>query len=148
MSKEIERKFLVISDSYRTCSTECHHIIQGYLCRDVDATVRVRITDNNAYLTIKGRNSGIIRDEWEYPIPLGDARAILDKCAQGNIIEKTRYIVPEKDNLKWEIDEFHGVHAGLVVAEIELPETSASIPTPDFIGKEVSGDPAYYNSNL
>ncbi len=147
MANEIERKFLVVSDSYRTHSIEKHTIIQGYLSRNPDATVRVRIRNDQAFLTVKGRNKGIIRDEWEYQIPIEDARTMLYKCAQGTIIEKTRYIVPEK-GLKWEIDEFHGAHAGLTIAEIELPEVSTTFDLPDFIGAEVSGDPAYYNSNL
>ncbi len=147
MASEIERKFLVTSNSYRMHCTERQAIKQGYLSRNPDATVRVRILNDNAYLTIKGRNHGIVRDEWEYKIPFEDAHAMLDKCADGTIIEKTRYIVP-KNGFIWEIDEFHGTHEGLVVAEIELPDASTRFELPDFIGREVSGDPAYYNSNL
>ncbi|MBD5224344.1 MAG: CYTH domain-containing protein [Bacteroidales bacterium] len=147
MAKEIEKKFLVNSTSYREASTARHIIIQGYLNRDKDATVRVRILDDKAYLTIKGRNRGIIRDEWEYPIPVADARDMLERCARGTVIEKTRYIVPY-GNLCWEVDEFRGKHSGLVLAEIELPDETTAFNLPDFIGKEVSGDPRYYNSNL
>lgn len=147
MAKEIERKFLVKSTAYRDLSVEQHTILQGYLNRDADATVRVRICDGIAFLTIKGRNHGIIRDEWEYAIPDKDGREMLERCAKGNIIEKTRYIV-HSGGFRWEIDEFHGIHDGLVVAEIELPAENTDFDLPEFIGEEVTGNPQYYNSNL
>ncbi len=147
MAKEIEKKFLVRSRSYRDVASGRHSIVQGYLSRDKDATVRIRILDDRAYITIKGRNQGIVRDEWEYSIPVGDAHDMLSRCAKGTVIEKTRYIVP-CGKLYWEIDEFHGSHSGLTVAEIELPDEATPFELPDFIGEEVSGDPRYYNSNL
>lgn len=147
MAKEIEKKYLVNSSSYRETASARHNIVQGYLCRDINATVRIRILDDKAFLTIKGRNHGIVRDEWEYPIPTADAKEMLERCTKGSIIEKTRYIVPSGD-LNWEIDEFHGSHSGLVLAEIELPDEKTDFRLPDFIGTEVSGDPRYYNSNL
>lgn len=147
MAKEIERKFLVTGTSYRDMAVDRHEIAQGYLSRDIDATVRVRIVDEKAFLTVKGRNHGVVRDEWEYAIPVNDAVAMLDRCVSGHVIRKTRYIVPS-GSLRWEIDEFHDCHAGLVVAEIELPSPDAEFTKPVFIGEEVSGNPAYYNSNL
>ena len=147
MAKEIERKFLVQNCDYRHMAVESCHIEQGYLNRDIDATVRVRIRDDKAFLTVKGRNHGVVRDEWEYAIPADDARSMLRTCARGNIIEKRRYIVPF-DGLTWEVDEFEGAHAGLVIAEVELPSADADVTLPSFIGAEVTGDPRYYNSNL
>lgn len=147
MAKEIERKFLVTSSSYRELAVEATDIVQGYISRTIDSTVRIRIYGNKAFITVKSRNRGSERDEWEYEIPIGDAREMLCKCAQGNVIEKRRYIVPCQQ-LRWEIDEFFGRHAGLVIAEIELPESDTQFARPPFIGKEVTGDPKYYNSNL
>lgn len=147
MAKEIEKKYMVRSHEYREAASVRYHIVQGYLSRDIDATVRIRIIDDKAFLTIKGRNQGIVRDEWEYAIPADDAREMLERCAKGTVIEKTRYIVPQ-GKLCWEIDEFHGSHNGLIVAEIELPDETSSYEMPDFIGEEVTGDPRYYNSNL
>lgn len=148
MSKEIERKYLVTDDSYRAAAIEIHRITQGYLSRDIDATVRIRVMDDRAFITVKGRNSGVVRDEWEYPIPPQDAIEMLERCAKGTVISKTRYIVPATGNLRWEIDEFHGKHSGLVVAEIELPDQDMMFELPGFIGEEVSGNPSYYNSSL
>lgn len=147
MAKEIERKFLVTDDSYTNLASRSVHIMQGYLCRRPESTVRVRIADNRAWLTVKGRNRGIERDEWEYPIPPEDAQAMLGRCADGNVIEKTRYYVPF-GNLTWEVDRFAGSHEGLTVAEVELPCADCPIEFPPFIGEEVSGNPRYYNSNL
>lgn len=147
MAKEIERKFLVIDDSYRTMAAESRHIIQAYLSRDPRATVRVRIIESEARLTVKGLNEGAVRDEWEYKIPLDDAREMIERCASGAIIEKTRYIV-DFDGYRWEIDEFGGSHSGLVVAEIELSSADSVFALPPFAGEEVTGDPHYYNSSL
>lgn len=147
MAKEIERKFLVADNSYESMATSCRHIMQGYLCRRPESTVRVRIADGEAWLTVKSRNRGIERDEWEYPIPVEDARLMLSRCADGNVIEKYRYIVPF-GGFTWEVDRFCGAHEGLIVAEVELPHAAVSPSLPPFLGKEVSGDPQYYNSNL
>lgn len=146
MSKEIERKFLVVDDSYRTQATGKHSIAQGYLNTDPDRTVRVRIADDRAFITIKSRNHGCVRGEWEYEVPAEDARELLELCV-GKVIEKTRYLVPF-GGLTWEVDEFGGHHAGLVVAEVELPEEDTVFDLPSFVGREVTGDPAYYNSTL
>lgn len=134
--------------SYRAQATEIRNIRQGYITRQPQGTVRVRIANEEAFLTVKGANSGIERDEWEYTIPMADAMAMLERCCQGKVLEKTRYVIPE-GGLKWEVDEFGGTNQGLRVAEIELPD-GAEMPgmLPDFIGEEVTGDPRYYNSNL
>lgn len=147
MAKEIERKFLIISQSYRELAVNATSIKQAYLNRDPDATVRVRVRNGQAWLTVKGRNHGMVRDEWEYAIPTSDAEAMIARCARGSVIDKTRYVVPF-GGYEWEVDEFHGAHSGLTVAEIELPDTSTEFPLPPFVGEEVTGDPRYYNSNL
>ena len=147
MAKEIERKFLVIDKSYREMAVTGRSIVQAYLNRDPKATVRVRITDDKAFLTIKGKNDGATRDEWEYPIPVSDARDMIARCASGRIIEKKRFVVPF-EGYDWEIDEFGGELEGLTVTEIELPAEDAEFSLPPFVGDEVTGDPRYYNSSL
>lgn len=148
MGCEIERKFLVCGTAYKNAAIARRHIVQGYLSTDADATVRVRIADDKAYITVKSRNRGAVRGEWEYAIPVDDARAMLGLCGN-RTIEKTRWIVPAGDGLVWEVDEFGGRHAGLMVAEIELAAEDAPMPPlPEFIGAEVTGDARYYNSQL
>lgn len=146
MAKEIERKFLVTDDSYLQLASSSHHIIQGYISRRPEGTVRIRIRDDRAFLTIKGVTLGITRDEWEYEIPVADAYAMLRNTCEGTIIEKKRYIVDFK-GFKWEIDCFDSPRK-FTIAEVELSEQSITPPLPSFIGEEVSGNPAYYNSNL
>lgn len=148
MSKEIERKFLVTDDSYKAAATDKLEIAQGYLSTDADATVRVRISGEKAWLTVKSRNRGAVRGEWEYAVPVGDAREMLASCCGGRLIEKTRYIVDAGGGLRWEVDEFHGRHQGLVVAEIELPAEDTPFVKAPFVGREVTGEPEYYNSSL
>lgn len=145
MSIEIERKFLVKSSSYRGLATGQSTIKQGYLSKRRESTVRIRIKDNNAYMTVKGATVGATRNEWEYIIPVDDAREMLQLC-EGKVISKTRYYVPYEGYL-WEVDEFTEPRQ-FTVAEVELPSESAKIALPPFIGEEVTGDPAYYNSNL
>ena len=147
MAKEIERKFLVTDQTYKNLASHKEDIAQGYISVDPDRTVRVRIKGCKAYLTVKTRNHGMTRNEWEFSVPVTDAREMLAECC-GNILSKTRYYVPAGNGLTWEIDEFHGVHEGLTVAEIELPAENVAFSRPAFIGKEVTGDPAYYNSSL
>ncbi len=147
MAKEIERKFLVTDQSYREAATTVHHITQGYISRRKEGTVRVRVTDGHGFLTVKGKTEGFSRDEWEYEIPLEDALGMLRGVCEGNIVEKERYKVPY-GGLIWEVDRFIRQNDGLVVAEVELPSASTPLTLPPFVGKEVSGDPAYYNSNL
>lgn len=146
MAKEIERKFLVRDLSFRTSAVEEIHIVQGYLNTDPDRTVRVRIAGERAFITVKTRNCGCVRDEWEYPVPVADAGAMMAACV--GVIDKTRYVVPAGDGLHWEIDCFHGAAAPLVLAEIELPSADTSFVLPSFIGEEVTGNPAYYNSAI
>lgn len=147
MAKEIERKFLVENANFKELSSQRYEIMQGYLSRRIDATVRVRVRDDKAFLTVKGRNHGVVRDEWEYEIPVEEAREMLERCAEGSVLDKTRYIVPFGGYV-WEVDEFHGIHEGLVVAEVELSSSDADFPIPPFVGREVTGDIHYYNSNL
>lgn len=146
MAKEIERKYLVKDSCYREMASGSSHIVQGYISRNPEATVRVRICDNRAFITVKGKTVGCERDEWEYEIPVGDAQAMLRLCS-GTVIEKTRWLV-EHDGYTWEVDEFHGSHEGLVVAEVELPSAGSAVTPPPFAGDEVTGDVRYYNSNL
>jgi len=146
MAIEIERKFLVIGDHWRSLG-KGEYYKQGYLPTQNQTTVRVRIVGKLGYLTIKGRNKGLVRAEFEYPIPLADAEILLETLCRPPLIEKTRYSVPQGD-LIWEIDEFSGENSGLIVAEVELEDENQAITLPDWIGKEVTQDPKYYNSNL
>ena len=143
MGKEIERKFLVLNDQYRKSAIRSVHITQAYISTDPNATVRVRIMDSKAFITIKGITSNATRDEWEYEIPCHDAKEIMDRCAKTPIIDKTRYYYNG-----WEIDEFHGHLEGLTVAEIELDTPESQFDKPSFIGREVTDDKCYYNSVL
>ena len=147
---EIERKYLVTSDCYKEMAVARYHIRQGYISREQTGTVRVRITDDKAYLTIKGKPAAghFARYEWEKEIDVKEAEELIKLC-QGTIIDKTRWIVPAtEERLKWEVDEFHGKHDGLVVAEIELESEDQIVALPTFIGKEVTDDPQYYNANM
>lgn len=145
MGVEIERKFLLASDAWRQGATGVEYC-QGYLSRDPARTVRVRIAGSKGFLTIKGRNEGVARAEFEYAIPLEDARELMALC-EGPLIEKCRYNV-EFAGFMWEIDEFFGENAGLIVAEIELPAADTEFARPEWLGVEVSSDPRYYNSSL
>lgn len=143
MAKEIERKFLVCDDSYRAEATGSVEMSQAYLSTAIDTTVRVRIAGERGFLTVKGKNDGTVRDEWEYEIPATDARQMIERCTLSPVIRKTRYRAG-----RWEIDEFHGCLEGLTVAEIELSDPDEPVELPKFIGQEVTGDPRYYNSTL
>lgn len=146
MATEIERKFTVIDQSYREMAVRSSHIQQGYLSAKKEATVRVRIRDHRGYITVKGVNHGAERKEWEYEVPLDDAREMLG-LSQTRVIDKTRYVVPFGGR-DWEVDEFGGDLAPLVVAEVELPSVDAEVELPPFVGEEVTGDLRYYNSSL
>ena len=146
MSKEIERKFLVRDDSWRSHSEGVRYR-QGYLNRNKERVVRVRTIDNKGFLTIKGETKGATRAEFEYDIPIADARAMLDHLCERPLIEKNRYKI-EFGGLIWEVDEFLGENQGLIVAEVELESEDQPFEKPDWIGKEVTGDPKYFNSNL
>lgn len=147
MAQEIERKYLVNTDSYKTMAVASRHIVQAYLSTSPDATVRLRIIDLKAYITVKSRTHGFRRGEWEYEIPVEDAREMIEQCNLSEVIEKTRYYV-DFDGHTWEIDEFGGRLAGLVLAEIELRSPDEHFTIPPFIGLEVTGDSRYYNSVL
>ena len=146
MAKEIERKFLVRGDTWRS-SAKGTAYRQGYLNSAKERTVRVRIADAKAFLTIKGVTVGATRSEYEYEIPFDEGKAMLETLAEKPLIEKKRYKIPVGD-LTWEIDEFLGDNAGLIVAEIELTSEDRAFDMPAWIGEEVTGDPRYYNANL
>ena len=147
MAKEIERKFLVCDTSYREMALQSIEILQGYISTDPKATVRVRLFGDKAFLTVKGITTGSVRDEWEYSVPVSDAREMLDRVCDESFIHKIRYIVPF-DGRTWEVDDFIQPKKGLVVAEIELDDRHAKFSCPPFIGEEVTGNPAYYNSAI
>ncbi|MGB2924631.1 MAG: CYTH domain-containing protein [Limnothrix sp.] len=146
MAQEIERKFLVQGDRWRTLATGVHYR-QGYLQRGTGRTVRVRIAGEQGFLTIKGQTTGLTRLEFEYPIPLADAVEMLEKLGDRPQIEKKRYrILFEK--MVWEVDEFFGENQGLILAEIELENEAQTFPKPDWIAQEVTQASRYYNASL
>ena len=145
MATEIERKFLVTGDAWREGAPGTE-FMQGYLSRDPARSVRVRLAGDSAWLTIKGPSTGLSRPEFEYPIPPADARALLELCPEPPI-EKTRFRIDHHGH-QWEIDEFHGANAGLILAEIELESEDASFARPAWAGREVSRDPRYFNASL
>ena len=148
MHIETERKFLVKDSSYKNEAVKSYRIKQGYIAHDGGNTVRVRLRDQEAFLTIKGPSlNGISRQEWEKLISVADAEALLGLC-HGGLIDKTRHIVPCGDGLAFEVDEFHGDNEGLTMAEIELPSEDCPFPRPAWLGEEVTGDKRYYNSFL
>lgn len=149
MNTEIEHKFLVKDDSFLELATCCKHIRQGYLAVHPSRTVRVRRSDDCAYLTIKAAapKGSIARFEWEKPLAMEDFDALFAQCLPG-AIEKERYIVPIANGLKVEVDVFHGENEGLVLAEIELPSEDTPFERPAFLGEDVTSDPRYYNSYL
>lgn len=147
MGKEIERKFLVTGNSYREQAVRVKSIEQGYLTSEQTTVVRVRICDSQGFLTVKTANVGATRGEWEYEIPVEDARDLLSAC-KGRVIRKKRYIVPAENGLCWEVDEFGSDLAPLVLAEIEIPSVDTVVALPSFVGEEVTHDPRYFNSAL
>ncbi|WP_426109895.1 CYTH domain-containing protein [Massilia sp. PWRC2] len=145
MGVEIERKFLLAGDGWRTLGVAVA-MRQGYLSSDKARVVRVRIEGEQAYLTIKGQSVGATRAEWEYAIPLADAEQLLLLCEQP-LVEKVRRRIALGPHV-WEVDEFFGVNQGLVMAEIELASEQQAFDKPAWIGAEVTADPRYYNSAL
>ena len=145
MSLEIERKFLVIKEKI-ILEGKGDYLCQGYLTDDTERTVRIRIAGENAFLTIKGASNGISRSEFEYPVPVADAREML-KLSIFPPIEKTRHKILYK-GLLWELDIFHGDNEGLLLAEVELQSEDQPIELPSWAGEEVSGDLRYFNSYL
>jgi adenylate cyclase len=146
MGVEIERKFLLRGDAWMSLG-EPVFFRQGYLSSHKDRVVRVRIEGDRAVLTVKGRNAGATRGEWEYPIPMDDAAELLDRLCEQPLIEKYRRRIAFAGNV-WEVDEFLGANAGLVVAEIELQSEDQQFDQPDWIGEEVTDDLRYLNSSL
>lgn len=146
--QEIERKFLVKNDSFKTLAAAKKEIAQGYLNTNPERTVRVRISNEKAFLTIKGKGneSGMTRFEWEKEIPLEEGKALLLLCEKG-VIEKTRFEIPVGKHL-FEVDEFYGENKGLIVAEIELSDENEAFEKPDWLGIEVTNDERYYNAYL
>ncbi|MGZ9734607.1 CYTH domain-containing protein [Flavobacterium sp. GNP002] len=145
---EIERKFLVTDDSFKTAAFVQNHIAQGYLSSAPERTVRVRIKGEKGYLTIKGisNDSGMSRFEWEKEIPVTEAKELLLLCEKG-VIDKTRFEVKQGNHV-FEIDEFYGENEGLIVAEIELGSETESFEKPSWLGKEVTNITRYYNAYL
>jgi adenylate cyclase len=164
---EIERKFLVLNEDYKQLATSHYTIQQGYICKEPDRTVRVRIRteadgSGTAYLTIKSKPNamGFSRFEWEKEIAVLDAQQLMELCLPG-VIHKTRWLIPasttnnqspitnnQSPHLTWEVDEFHGRLEGLVLAELELPREDYPYEKPPFVGEEVTGNPRYYNANM
>jgi len=147
MAREIERKFLVRGE-FMAEATEATDIIQGYLSRSPDRTVRVRIRADRGYITVKGRpgDSGIDRFEWEKEIPVDDARELLRLCEPFPVL-KTRHLVPFSGHI-FEVDVFHGENHGLIMAELELDSPDEEFGKPQWLGEEVTSDPRYSNSYL
>ena len=147
MATEIERKFLVKNNLWRDHILSESVLKQGYLANLPNATVRVRISKDQAHLNIKSKTVGISRAEFEYEIPMDDAEALLTEIAQKPYIDKTRYKVQCGDHV-WDLDIFVGENEGLVVAEVELNDEDEHFEMPSWAGEEVSDDPRYYNSSL
>ncbi len=145
---EIERKFLILSDAYKSEAFKQTRIVQGFLNTNKERTVRVRIKGEKAFITVKGISNpeGTTRMEWEKEIPKEDAETLLAIC-EPNLIEKIRYEIKSGNHI-FEVDEFFGENEGLVVAEIELSSENEKFTKPDWLGKEVTGDVRYYNSQL
>ncbi|UCX03170.1 CYTH domain-containing protein [Shewanella glacialimarina] len=148
MTVEIERKYLVHNDQFKSLAHRSTRIVQGYLNSEKSRTVRVRIMGDQGFLTIKGisNQAGLSRFEWEKEISVQEAQDLLKLCEQG-VIDKTRYLV-EYQNQVFEVDEFYGDNQGLVVAELELESEQQVVIKPDWLGEEVTGDNRYYNSSL
>lgn len=147
MGREIERKFLVAGDGWRRSVVAAKSLRQGYLARTDRISARVRVEDDrSATMTLKSAQPGIARSEYEYAIPVEDALELLE-LRQGKLVEKTRHIV-EAGGMRWEVDVFAGELAGLVLAEIELPDTDTHFERPDWLGREVTHETGYYNAAL
>lgn len=148
MIYEIERKYLIKNDQFIALATKSYQISQGYICSGTSNSVRVRKKDNKTFITIKGESSanGLTRIEWEKPLEDEDFEILWQLCTSGKI-SKTRYEVPHENHII-EIDVFHEDNQGLIMAEIELKSEDDQVSLPEWLGKEVTGDPRYYNSQL
>ncbi len=147
MAIEIERKFLLVDDSWRPAADAGTKMRQGYLSNSEKSSIRVRISGDVAHINIKSAEPGCVRREYEYPIPVSDAEELLADLCHDALIEKIRYKV-NFSGFIWEIDVFSGVNQGLIVAEIELDDLEQKFPRPPWIGREVSDEIRYYNSHL
>ncbi|MFS8113839.1 CYTH domain-containing protein [Rhizobium jaguaris] len=146
-TREIERKFLVRNDTWRCKALPASELRQGYLLSDADKSVRIRLIDGRfAFLTVKFDRQGIVRDEFEYRIPLDEAEELLERVV-GTVIEKSRYKVPV-GRFVWEVDVFHGAHSGLTIAEIEMFRERDRPVSPRWLGPEITGDRRYSNRTL
>lgn len=145
---EIERKFLVLSEAFKSEAFNKTRIVQGFLNSDKDRIVRIRIRGDDGFITVKGQpaEDGLTRFEWEKQISKSDAEALLNLCEEG-MIEKIRYEIKSGDHV-FEVDEFFGTNEGLIVAEVELDQVSEVFKKPDWLGEEVTGEAKYYNSQL
>jgi adenylate cyclase len=146
MGTEIERKFRVVGDAWRS-SARSVRIVQGYVSQDGSRVVRIRTMNDQASLTLKGISRGSARTEFEYRIPVEDARQLLAELCLKPLVEKTRHYVPHA-GMVWEIDEFHAPRSGLILAEIEIPSVDFEIERPEWLGDEVTGNPEFYNHNM
>lgn len=146
--QEIERKFLVLNEAFKLTATNKKNIAQGYLNTNPNRTVRVRIANDKAFLTVKGKgnDTGMTRFEWEKEIPVNEAQSLLLLCEKG-VIEKTRFEIPVGNHV-FEVDEFYGKNQGLVMAEIELSHENEPFEKPSWLGKEVTNDQRFYNAYL
>ncbi len=147
MAIEIERKFLLAADSWREQVERSIDMRQGYFCNTDRASLRVRIEGDRARIGVKSMTHTMRRTEFEYPVPVEEARIMLDEMCQPSIVIKTRHLLHFQGHL-WEIDEFHGDNEGLLVAEIELGDETESFARPDWLGEEVTDDPRYLNFRL
>lgn len=145
-NREIERKFLVRNNDFKNGAKK-EFYQQGFLSTDKERVVRVRVAGTKAFLTIKGANKGIVRTEFEYEIPVSDAKILLDEICEKPVISKYRYTVLT-GGCQWEVDEFLDENKGLILAEIELETEDQSFTKPDWLGDEVTEDSRYYNANL
>lgn len=148
MANETEHRFLLFSLPDLN-GLEKYDIVQGYLSKDLDRTVRVRIKGEEGFLTVKGRKQGASAPEFEYPVPLDDARGLMALCPPGDVLAKTRYIRPEGDTLKWEIDLFKGALQGLYIAELEVPSEDTAWSRPQWMnGVNITHDHRFSNAVL
>lgn len=147
MAIEIERKFRVTSDDWRKAASDSRRLVQGYLNDPGRCSIRVRLTEEDAELNIKAAVVGMARKEYEYPIPMAEAEAMLDDFCTHERIEKIRYRVMNAGHM-WEVDEFLGANAGLIIAEIELDDPDEAFERPAWVGTEVTDEQSFYNHSL
>lgn len=147
MAKEIERKFLVQSAAWQAQVTRSCRITDGLLLQAGERKLRIRICDDQATMAFKSARQGLVRDEFEYPIPLADARYLIDHQSEGQILSKTRHEVPHQGFL-WEIDVYDAPLEGIILAEVELPDETTEVPLPDWVGQEVTGQARFRKLNL